>query len=362
FSFRLLHQTVSDIENIKEFMQKQEVLLKKLKRQYMKDASSHSKKLTALYYKQLFHLLDSLKPYKTYSKDTNDGSGLSGVIIVANTSLQVLAKDDFLNRDDTDIVKKLEDGFMVIINSANLNSQILSIIHRGVVSNLLKRSHKDNPKPISIFIDEAHQVLNKSTIPETSVCRENRFEYYLATQDMSSLLNTFKSQSILDELMSNIHQHLEFKAENITKNPRDGFAYKDITNKKWGSVAPMLISREEEVEVEIEFQELNNVKSSFLLDDIEESGYIEYDRFLMSKEGKVLFKQACGYTKEVLFGAKYLLDETEDEIPKSKVPIEPEWVMMDRYEKLENRLEIVERAATNMLNQIQSLENRIMKR
>lgn len=319
YSFRLLHKIVSDLQSIKEFIDKQSILKRNLENFYNRVDSDESRDKVALYHQKLSSLIANLEPYRTYKKNVNDGTGLSGVVVSASSSIQVLAKDDFLNKSGIDIVKKLEEGFMVIINSSNLNSQILSIIHRGVVSNLLKRAHKKSARAVSIFIDEAHQVLNSSTIPETSVCRENRFEYFLATQDISSLVNTFKSESIVEELLSNIHQQLEFKAENINKNPKEGFVYQDITNQKWGRVKPILISQKEEIEAEIEFQEINNIKDRFLLTNISDRGYIEYDKFLMSKKGKVIFKHITGETSEILFGAKYLLKEAKERIIEENI-------------------------------------------
>jgi len=293
YSFRLLHSTISNIETIKKFLYGQEILLKKIEFFYHR-ANMREQSLSMYYHSKLSSVLKSLESYKTYSKENNDGSGLSGVIISASSTLQGLAKDEHLNRKELDIVKKLEEGFLVIVNSANLNSHIVSIIHKGITSNLLKRAHKNSSTPISIFIDEAHQVLSLSTIPETSVCRENRFEYFLATQDISSLRNAFNNDSIVDELLSNIHQQLEFKAENIKKNPNDGFVYEDIKNKKWGSVVPMLIDKDMEIDAEIEFQTINQIKERFLLDEICEEGYLEYDRDLMTREGKVFYKQRDG--------------------------------------------------------------------
>ena len=57
------------------------------------------------------------------------------------------------------------------------------LFNNSIYNNLIKRTTSNNNSGITIFLDEAHKIININSLPETSICRENNFEYIMAVQN-----------------------------------------------------------------------------------------------------------------------------------------------------------------------------------
>ncbi|NLC27793.1 MAG: hypothetical protein GX780_03355 [Campylobacteraceae bacterium] len=90
---------------------------------------------------------------------------------------------------------------------------------------------------MSIVIDEAHRVLNELNLPDTDICRENRYGYLLATQDRL-LLYTKIGETKTEESLRNIATTYSYKtndAQDPYMDPTlklETFEYHDFDDQK----------------------------------------------------------------------------------------------------------------------------------
>jgi hypothetical protein len=168
---------------------------------YFIDQYSNDKKSiinTLFLYKNNFEQrFDNLEEYHVMNDESEIG-GKFGVLYHLNSILQSLATKESFYSDEFDIVDSLQKGNIVIINVEDFSEQMLNFLNHSIYNRLIRQSilYK-NSSPVTIFIDEAQKVLNGKSLPDVDICRENNFEFILATQDLSLLekrlgsLNTY---------------------------------------------------------------------------------------------------------------------------------------------------------------------------
>jgi len=111
-------------------------------------------------------------------------------------------------------------------------------------------------KPVSIFIDEAQKVLNKSYLPEVDVCRESRFEFIFATQDDILLINKL-GELKFNELFSNIEEQYSFKTNR--NDELEQHEVLNLLNKRKLHTKPLFFSKEELIKTEYRYLEGYNL-------------------------------------------------------------------------------------------------------
>ena len=72
----------------------------------------------------------------------------------------------------------------------------------------------------TIFIDEAHKVISGGNMPETSVCRESRFEYIMSVQSPDILIEALGKQRVFDSMEVNIAHRLSFYSPNMPETSK----------------------------------------------------------------------------------------------------------------------------------------------
>jgi hypothetical protein len=250
-------------------------------------------------YDELINKLDSFKTYENL-KDSNETSGKFGVIGVLSSVLSGIANLEFLNNDGFDIIKELNSSKIIILNVSSLGENIISALNIALYDELTKRVSYQKLNPISIFIDEAQKVLTSKYIPDVDVCRENAFEYILATQDITLLENKIGRVN-MTEIKRNIATVFSFKTNDemmsIT-NDLKRFEYIDFKDNKKYILEPSFVDKDEFDFVELEYQTRNNIFNSFSIKKINNTillhqaslyrSHQAYQKDLITKEIKII--------------------------------------------------------------------------
>jgi hypothetical protein len=254
-------------------------------------------------------LLSTLEFYN-YTK-IEDTGGRNAVLNHLSSILVDVAKKDFLNESQIDIVKELRSGKIVIIDVSTFNENSLNIINLAIYTRLQKILFKDS-KPVTIFIDEAQKVLNSNYLPQVDVCRESKFEYIFATQD-EILLENKLGQNKFAELYINIITKYSFasNSNDIVNN----FEFIDLSTNRKAFANPLFINKNDLIEIEYLFQKKNDILS---YSDYEENGIyvLKYDEKLI-EEYKILIERSNGEYKEtkfILFPNTYKVEEVSKNI------------------------------------------------
>ena len=206
--------------------------------------------------------LDALKEYQNMDTATNsDSSGKYGVLNVLNSILSSAAINEYINKDEFNIVEALRDKKIVIINLNDINNKVLGMFNLLVYQDLQKSIlHTDKLSKVSIFIDEAQKVLHSDYLPDTDVCRESRFEYIFATQDKLLLYTTIGTYST-EQLLRNVVEQYSFATnqDDNDTNKLDKFEYKNLISNKKYFAKPLFFDKKEIFETEYIYQKNNNI-------------------------------------------------------------------------------------------------------
>ena len=216
--------------------------------------------------KNIINRFGNLAEYHKMDTEGTSVSGKNAILQVLSQTLLSIANKNCFNKDEFDIVDKLMDGNIIIINVEDFTTRMLNMLNLSITTKLIQQtSISAKEQPITIFIDEAQKVLNSETLPDVDVCRENNFEFILSTQDKLLLE---KQLGILETslLLPNITSKYSFKTmepqeANINTTKLDNFEYVDMAKNIKHKVEPIFIDKKELFDVEYKYQKTNGTFS-----------------------------------------------------------------------------------------------------
>lgn len=179
---------------------------------------------------KIYKYCEFLEPFtEERLESTNSSSGNRGVIECCANYIKDLAMNESINSVENCLKDLLSQNFIFIINCSYLTNNINMILNKCIF-NILKENK--NKIPTSIFLDEAHKIINKDSIPEVSVCREFKIEYFFSTQNKNQLI-TLLGNTSSDALLQNIAHQISFY-DNCDDNYKDlkTFEFKITENSK----------------------------------------------------------------------------------------------------------------------------------
>jgi hypothetical protein len=299
-SLKQIHKILSKPTNLKKFLEDyKNSKLEFIDSEYQKVLNkTQNLNLLNTISKKIEELKENLELLSNYELvNDEEDAGRNGVVSHLASYTINGASNEFLNKDEFDIVNGLRDGKIVIIDVSNLTENSLNLINLGIYSSL-QRINEKTLKPVSIIIDEAQKILHKDYLPETDVCRESRFEYIFATQSEVLLINKLSSDKF-DELIANIATRCSFATN--TNDLEEIHEYID-TNYRTYFCEPLFINEKDLFNTEVIYQ-----KNIDLLDYIEEDTnncfYLKFDAKLF-EENKVYKVFEDGKKLEVDFYEK----------------------------------------------------------
>lgn len=156
---------------------------------------------------KIYKSCEFLEPFTDENlESTSSSTGNKGVIECCANYIKDLAMNESINNDKGYLRDLLSQNFIFIINCSYLTNNINMILNKCIF-NILKEIK--NKKPTSIFLDEAHKIIDKDSIPEVSVCREFKVEYFFSTQNKNQLI-TLLGNTASDALLQNIARQISF--------------------------------------------------------------------------------------------------------------------------------------------------------
>lgn len=314
-SYNQIHKYINNLRSIKEFYTTTLEIHKELKFVLNFDMDRNKNYLK---YKTCIKILDNISELLSTLEFYNnskieDTGGRNAVLNHLSSILVDVAKKDFLNESQIDIVKELRSGKIVIVDVSTINENSLNIINLAIYTRLQKILFKDS-KPVTIFIDEAQKILNSDYLPQVDVCRESKFEYIFATQD-EILLENKLGQNKFAELYINIITKYSFasNSNDIVNN----FEFIDLSTNRKAFANPLFIDKNDLIKIEYLFQKKNDILSYSDYEDSENGIYVlKYDEKLI-EEYKILIEKINGEyeeTKFILFPNTYKMEETSKNI------------------------------------------------
>lgn len=302
-SLKQIHKLISKPTNLKKFLEEyKNSKLQFIDLEYQKVLNkTQNLNLLNTISKKIEELKENLELLSNFELvDDDEDAGRNGIVSHLASYTINGASNEFLNKDEFDIVNELRDGKIVIIDVSNLTENSLNLLNLGIYSSLQRVSEK-NLKPVSIIIDEAQKILHKDYLPETDVCRESRFEYIFATQSDVLLKNKLSSNKF-DELISNIATRYSFATN--TNDLEEIHEYIDNNHRTYFA-EPLFINEKDLFEVEVKYQ--RNIE---LFDCIEEdtnnSFYLKLDAKLF-EQNRVYKVFEDGKKIEVDFYVKWII-------------------------------------------------------
>ena len=177
-------------------------------------------------------LIECLKDYTKMPKDS--GAGNRGVWEIARNFILEFAKNPSINGDKFLDEEMLNSGKIILINNENLGERLSDFFHVRLFNLLQSRLNGTNNSTlngVSIFIDEAHKIITERTMPEASVCRESKYEYFIATQNIALLTNKV-GEINMASMLQNLCFQITFKNAD---NDLEKFEYTMLETSTYGA-------------------------------------------------------------------------------------------------------------------------------
>ena len=201
--------------------------------------------------------------FSNISTSSGENGGNNGVLQVLNNTLKAIANKDCFSKHEFDIVDNLLDGNIIIIDVSSFNIEMLNFLNISISNRLIQQTAiSTNKNPVTIFIDEAQKVINYESMPDVDICRENKFEFILSTQDKMLLESQIGTHNI-DVLLKNIVSQYSFK----TTEPQDSdintiklnkFEYVDLIKNTKIESKPIFLEDDDLFDVEYEYQKIQS--------------------------------------------------------------------------------------------------------
>jgi len=202
---------------------------------------------------------DLLQEFHDIDTKENTNSGNNGVLQVLNNTIRTLSNNDIFNNNEFDIVNNLLKGKIIIIDVSSFNTQMLNFFNQSIYNRLIRQtSINDNRSSVTIFIDEAQKVINTKSMPDVDVCRENRFEFILSTQDrllLEKQIGTANTEILLKNITSQYSFITTTRLDTaIDTSKLDKFEYVDMIADKKYKTSPMFLDKDDIFDIEYEYQ------------------------------------------------------------------------------------------------------------
>lgn len=153
-------------------------------------------------------------------KGCDGGHGNKGILEVLLNTISNVAQASSLNSND-DISAILGKKAILIVHTEAISSDGANLLNRAISAALISRLGKDESmEDTTIFIDEAHKVISGGNIPETSVCRESRFEYIMSVQSPDILTDALGGVRAFDSMVVNIAHRLSFYSPSMPETAK----------------------------------------------------------------------------------------------------------------------------------------------
>lgn len=205
---KIIHTPTSTIRffnSIKEIAIKLEIMINDLYKKLPSSVVDENKLENLL--SEFILFTEIVSKYSSFSiQETDESSGNNGVLQILQNAISTLATQDFINKNEVNILKLIDNNAIIIIDVQSLSSSIYSIFIESILRRLAGRIKYQVPKEVSIFIDEANRVLTPKIDLQNDILREARVELILAVQNEEQMQIKF-GELEWESIVSNIRHH-----------------------------------------------------------------------------------------------------------------------------------------------------------
>lgn len=161
---------------------------------------------------ELVGAYEGLKNYSMLEK-TDSGTGNRAVMETLENYISYAKTLASLNKAEISIDQIVNSNKIVLVNVGIMGENLARLFNICFTGKLIARLRNASKLvPWTIFIDEAHKIITKECMPETSVCRESCFEYILCTQNKMLLAKALGIKgALIDNELSVVTQNIAYQ-------------------------------------------------------------------------------------------------------------------------------------------------------
>lgn len=266
---------------------------------------------------ELVEAYDELKNYSELEK-TDGGYGNRAVMETLENYISYAKTLISLNKTEISLDEIVNSNKIVLVNVGIMGENLARLFNICFTEKLITRLRNANELvPWTIFIDEAHKIVTKESMPETSVCRESRFEYIMCVQNKMLLAKALGLKNVSmasDDELSIVTQNIAYQISFYDPlNPLCAelrtHEYTHLENSKYrkakGKAEPIFIANDEMQKACSIFTKNSGIFDKILLNASTDK--LEYIKALSAKTALLYYKN--GSIKE----CKIMLKSQQDE-------------------------------------------------
>ena len=244
--------------------------------------------------------LPSIDAYST----ANDKSSttLTTILLAVNKPLSMYGTKDFLNNDSFDVIKALNNGGIVVINTQEMSEEILSSYCLSIFTELQKRISMSTENSIAVFIDEAQRVVSRKFDLPIDILREAKVELFLSYQNDELMIEKL-GKNKYTSLYKNFANRYLFKNNEKYLSGLNEFEYfklektKKLKPKK---SIPLFLEKDELFDVELEYQKELSLYNKFNVNKNKYKNMIFLSNSALLESSKIILKEKTGELHIVL--------------------------------------------------------------
>ena len=239
-----------------------------------------------------------LEPLDIFMNSSRKSSTFESIILSMSTTFATISSIDAFNKDELDIVKELNNGKIIVINTQELSSSALSAFSASLFQELSKRVTVKNKNGISIFIDEAQRVLTGEFDLYEDVLREAKVELFLAFQNHSLMIESLGENNFIalyQNLSSRFHFRNNIAFKEIQTDELSQFEFllhdddtKHVSNK-------IFLNNDELFTAQQEYLRVNNIYKKYALKKYMNKYILLFNPYIF-KQNKLMLEDKKGNT------------------------------------------------------------------
>ena len=233
-----------------------------------------------------------------FTKVTITGNTANSHIFAMNGPLNGIASYAAFNADETDLVKALNGGKIVIVQTNGISDTILGHFTATLLRKMSMRSHLKHVQPVSVFIDEMQRIVNENTDLPIDVLREARVELFLAFQNCDLVIERMGKHRF-NALYQNLSTRYIFKNPGMHNGFKTGglgtFEYHidESDDRTLHRSAPLFVDEKNLFDSELKYQKKKGSMERYGFDTREKkilvydsAAYMEGKMLLLSEQGE----------------------------------------------------------------------------
>ena len=318
-TFRSLEKALASLESMKLFTAGYGDLHERLKELYRSHLFEYMDDLIfQKRYKELMEHLEYLEEIhdKYTSMPLDRYSTYTSVHLTIAAALNVMARSAAFNAPDLDIVRSLEEGGIVVIDTREIPDTVLAHFTATLFERMKVRFVKESVTPISVFLDEAQKILLPETEIPVDTLREAKVEVFMAFQN-DALIRKKIGDDAYASLHTNLTKKIVYRSDTsfggLDTSGLGTFEYLDKSDgyRTVSRAEPLFFEDAELFEAELAYQRMAHVQERYMLEREPEEPFVcIYDAHAF-EQGRMLVRTRSRRSEYIDFVTRKEADAIE---------------------------------------------------